>query len=158
MGRKLLYLIAALALPVAVFLFLKFFGKNEFAVEPLYQKSIPSTSCRYEYVTPYVVPDSVRAIMSPGNKLAVVFFEDRAVDDETGKLINRLKALFPQDPVSFHKMDENITLRKCVFFLDDGNSIVLLDGDGRIRGQYQRASMEEVDRLIVEMKIILRKF
>ncbi len=157
MVKKLLYLSAALALPVAVFLFLKFFGRNEFAVEPLYQESIPAAPCRYEYAVPYVVPDSVRGVIAPGDALALIILQT-GDGEEADKLINRLSSLFSQDPVSFHTMDENITLRTCVFFLDDYNSIVLLDGEGRIRGQYQAASMEEVDRLIVEMKIILRKF
>lgn len=158
MVKKLLYLSAALALPVAVFLFLKFFGRNEFAVEPLYQESIPAAPCRYEYAVPYVVPDSVRALIAPGDALALIILQAEEGNDEADKLINRLSSLFSQDAVSFHTMDENITLRTCVFFLDDYNSIVLLDGEGRIRGQYQAGSMEEVDRLIVEMKIILRKF
>lgn len=164
MRRKIFYLVAALALPIAIFLFLKFFGKNEFSVEPLYQEYIPSTGCRYAYDLPYVVPDSVRAMMPAGAAVAVVTFPGKEKTDEAEKLIKRLKSLFPEDPVSFHKMDETISgdgydvLRECVFFLSEDTSVALIDSDGRIRGQYASTSMEDVDRMIVELKIILRKF
>lgn len=164
MGRKIFYLAAALALPVAIFLFLKFFGKNEFAVEPLYQTSVPSAGCDYAYQVPYVVPDSIRAMLSPGAMLGVVVFQDGEKSSTADRLIKRLEALFPGDPVSYHKVGENVstdgftTLRECVFFLADNASVTIVDRDGRIRGQYEGASMEDVDRMIVEMKIMLRKF
>lgn len=165
MIRKIFYLIAALAFPIAIFLFLKFFGRNEFAVEPLYQTSLPSTACDYNYTLPYVVPDSVLTALIPAETgLAVVIFMGKEKSAEADRLIRRLASLFGEDSVSFHAMDESIvgskygTLRECVFFLTQSMSVALIDGKGRIRGQYDAASMEEADRLIVEMKIILSKF
>src|SRR5690606_2626507 len=43
-GIKLILLILALALPVLIFVFLKFFGKNEFQVEPLFSEGTPAVS------------------------------------------------------------------------------------------------------------------
>lgn len=164
MGRKIFYLVAALAFPIAIFLFLKFFGKNEFAVEPLYQETIPSRGCPYAYELPYAVPDSVLDIMADSSALAVVTFMGMEKADEADKLIKRLESLFGSDPVSFHKMDETTAgdgytvLRECVFLLAADTTVAVIDRDGRIRGQYASASMEDVDRLIVELKIILKKF
>lgn len=164
MGRKIFYLVAALAFPIAIFLFLKFFGKNEFAVEPLYQESIPSKGCPYAYDLPYAVPDSVRDIIADSNALAVVTLMGKEKADEADKLIRRLESLFKTDPVSFHKMDETTAgdgypvLRECVFLLAADTTVAVIDRDGRIRGQYTPASMEDIDRLIVELKIILKKF
>lgn len=162
MKRKTFLLLAALVLPIATFLFLKFFGKNEFAVAPLFQDAVPSTGCGYQYELPYVVPDSLTA--PPGKELLVMTFLGNQKNDEADKLINRLRALFPEDPVAFRKMNENasrdnyVMLRECVFLLPENLSVTVVDRAGRIRGQYDADSMEDVDRLIVELKIILRKF
>jgi hypothetical protein len=42
----------------------------------------------------------------------------------------------------------------CNFILDDLNQLVLLDEKNRIRGYYGR-DLDEIDRLIVEAKILL---
>ena len=63
MGRfiKVLFLFLALGLPIVVFVFLKLFGKNQFAVAPLFQDSIQSpVGCNsFAYQTPYTIPDSL---------------------------------------------------------------------------------------------------
>lgn len=164
MRRKFFYLTAALAFPIAIFLFLKFFGKNEFAVEPLYQQNIPPTACPFTYELPYAVPDSVLAIVADGASLTLVAFPEGGETDETEKLFRRLSSLFAEDPVRFHNMVESTAgndydvLRKCVFFLSGDTTAALIDHEGRIRGKYATASAEDADRLIVELKIILRKF
>lgn len=49
------------------------------------------------------------------------------------------------------------TLKQCGFVLEGDNpSIVLIDGDKRIRGYYTGTDSEEIDRLIVEIRILLR--
>jgi len=54
--RKGLLLFLALLLPVIIFLFLHFFGKNEFEVPVLYQTQdeLPG-NCEMEYSLPYTV-------------------------------------------------------------------------------------------------------
>jgi len=42
--------------------------------------------------------------------------------------------------------------------MDAGSSIALVDHLGRIRGYYRGDDRDEVDRLIVEMKIILKQY
>ncbi len=49
------------------------------------------------------------------------------------------------------------TLKECGFVLkEDTPSMVLVDGNKRIRGYYAGTDPEEIDRLIVEVRILLR--
>ena len=38
------------------------------------------------------------------------------------------------------------------------NRLVLVDSDGRIRGYYLDGSLEEIDKLILELQILLKKY
>jgi hypothetical protein len=42
--------------------------------------------------------------------------------------------------------------------MPEESDVVLVDFEKRIRGQYDVSSLEEMDRLIVEMKIILKRY
>ena len=44
LNKKTLFLFLALVLPIGIFLFLKFFGRNEFSVEPLYTRVYPEVT------------------------------------------------------------------------------------------------------------------
>lgn len=167
-GKKIVYLFIALLLPIAVFLFLKFFGKNEFAVTPLFQseKELPSGNCAYSYDVPYTIPDSVFSLLriQSRSELVVVIFAAASAGEEDDRLVNRVQDGFLYDPVEFRWISEDTSavrwdlIRRCVFLLPDGINVVALDRKGRIRGQYDGHSLEEMDRLTVELKVILRKY
>ncbi|GIV36136.1 MAG: hypothetical protein KatS3mg032_0515 [Cyclobacteriaceae bacterium] len=57
-------LVVALVVPVAVFIFLKIFGRNEFEVPPLYTESLPQRPpfCKAVPV-PYALPENIRTRM-----------------------------------------------------------------------------------------------
>lgn len=165
-GKKIIYLFLALLLPVGVFLFLKFFGKNEFEVKPLYQTEITNIpeDCKGDYHVPYVIPDSLnnRLPEIKNSLLTVVVFADQT-DKRSGvhKQVDRVKEEFSKDPVSIVYLDgggDVDVLRRCVFLLSEEMSVALVDRERRIRGQYNVASLEDADRLIVEMQIILKKY
>ena len=61
MTKKIVYLFLALLLPGLIFLFLKKFGKNEFALPTYYQHGVDSLNmlCGTVYSQPYQLPDSV---------------------------------------------------------------------------------------------------
>ncbi|HEY8512571.1 MAG TPA: hypothetical protein VIL31_11495 [Cyclobacteriaceae bacterium] len=159
-GGKVVVLIAALAAPVAVFLFLKFFGRNEFAVEPLYTDSVPATNCNVAYTLPYRIPDSVRHALpfNESTTLVVVSFPDST--GTAARNLRRLEDTFAKDPVTFVSLPivRNERLRECVYFLDGDYSAVLVDQNGTIRGRYALSDLKEADRLSVELKIILHKY
>lgn len=161
-GRKVIILIAALAAPIALYLFLKFFAKNEFAVEPLFQDAVPENDCNVAYELPYRIPDTVRMSLpfkeSPA--FVVVGFPDRDSAGVTARNLRRLEEAFANDPVAFVTVpnEGNERLRECVYFVDGAITAVAVDREGTIRGRYMLSDQREADRLSVELKILLHKY
>ena len=50
------------------------------------------------------------------------------------------------------------SLRNCIFLLGQSTNAVLIDAERRICGQYDLTDLDEADRLIMEMKIILKQY
>jgi hypothetical protein len=159
--KKSVLLFLALLFPACVFLFLKFFGKNEFAVPPLYTDSVPdgAKECGVNVALPYHIPDHVKSslFVTPDSLILIHFGELTAgaekqferVSNEYGKAI-KLQLM----PVS----DSIAHLRTCVFFLKGRYDLVLVDHVGLIRGQYILDDREEVDRLLMELAILYKKY
>lgn len=162
-GKKLILLISALLLPVAVFLFLKLFGRNEFQVPLLHQKDdiVAPAECGYRYATPYTLPDSVADKLAIDNRdsLYVIWF-DPAVD----VAMRRVSVEFAQAPVrllpvaALHDCFDLNVLQRCVLLMKPPASVVLVDHRKRIRGYYDGGDRDEVDRLLVEIDIILKNY
>jgi hypothetical protein len=156
--KKILFLFLALLLPIVVFLFLKSFGKNEFAVEPLFQTEIERKSdCPSHYEIPYVVSDSAltKLAWTENDSLTLIIF-GALNDKKTAVQENRLKAELPKGIKlisALRTMNQN-----CVFLLKPDQNAVLLDSKRRIRGQYDLTNLDEADRLIMEANIILKKY
>ncbi len=159
--KKLLYLFLALLLPVVVFLFLKSFGRNEFNVPVMHQDSIPAlvSDCGYRYEAPYRIPDPVmnRIRGNSSDSLYVLYF-----DSSADAAIARVRTEFGSDPVKVVYEDSSedgvAAFKKCVLLMEDNVSVALVDHRNRIRGYYDLHDREDVDRLIVEIKIILKKY
>lgn len=162
-GKKTLFLSLALILPVAIFIFLKIFGRNEFEVPVLYERAeieVPE-NCNFEYRLPYRVADSVFSSLA-GNRrdsLYVFYF-----DPSLNSAIRRVSVEFEGAPVSTvaasdlpGNTDLRI-LRECVLLMRSDTSVALVDHRNRIRGYYNGSDRDEVDRLIVEIKIILKEY
>lgn len=161
-GKKILLLSLALILPVFIFIFLKIFGRNEFQVPVMHQESTiaPSADCDFQYATPYRVPDSVftTAGLTGKDSLYVFYF-----DPVLNTAMKRVSVEFAGAPVkvvspdAFPRKDHRF-LRECLLLMTQGTSVALADHKHRIRGYYNGTDLEEVDRLIVEIKIILKKY
>lgn len=162
-GTKLLFLTLALVLPVAVFVFLKLFGKNEFDVPAMHQegKIDAPANCDFMYATPYQVPDSVirNLHLKKTDSLYVLYF-----DPSLNTPMNRIAVEFKWSPVtvvapsSFAGGLDIEKLKECVLLMQPPASVTLLDHKNRIRGYYDGSDRDEVDRMIVEMKIILKQY
>jgi hypothetical protein len=156
---KGVYLFLALLLPICVFLFLRFFGKNEFTVEPLFYKKGPEATC-FPISYPYTIPDSVTTRFPMENdSLLLLYFGDR--NEESVRQRNRAQQAFATYPIKSVDADNSETSnyrKKCIFLLKEPSDLVLLDRKGTIRGQYVSADREDVDRLITEVTIILKKY
>jgi hypothetical protein len=49
-------------------------------------------------------------------------------------------------------------LHNCIFLMESQHDAVIVDKGNRIRGQYAMSNREEADRLIMELKILLKKY
>lgn len=158
--KKRILLFTALLLPGLIFLFLKKFGKNEFAVPVFHTGRMDSvnSACGTAYRSPYSVHDSVLMKMGWQQKPATVIIVDPAVDINT----SALKDAFSDDEYQLIRpMTQGEPGSKrlaCVFLQPEGISGVLLDKDKRIRGYYDLRRRQEMDRLTLEMDILLKKY
>jgi hypothetical protein len=156
MQRKTIFLSLALILPVIVFVFLKMFGKNKFEIPVFHSKVVEKVAgCDYNYPTPYSVPDSVLSSMGwKGNEATLITFLKM---EGEGKM--RLTERFEPNKLQVVTLTESEGAKwKCAFLLSDKFNAVLVDQKKQIRGYYQVNTREEIDRLIVEVSILLNDY
>ncbi len=159
--KKLILLFLALLFPICIFLFLRIFGKNEFAVPPLYSDKYPEgmTDCGVTVVLPYHIPDSIQAFLSlPNQDLTLVRFE--SLREETNIQLEKTVAAQRNEiaVVTLQNSDTIARIRECVFFLKEPYDLVLVDGKGTIKGQYASGDRDELDRLKMELSILLKEY
>lgn len=139
-------------------MFLRMFGKNEFDVPALYQDKAPiaNSSCQHTYQFPYRVVDSVMTKITAENKqLYLIHFAD---------VTPRMKQEITDVEISFVAANdfgsnaELERLKKCVLVVPGGEDLVVVDSDGKIRGYYTSTNREEIDRLLLELEILLKKY
>jgi hypothetical protein len=163
MSKKSIYLLLALILPIGVFIFLRLFGKNEFTIPIYYEHGVTDIqpSCSYTYQVPYTIPDSImQQIEGAADNSVVLLVADTSSVVDVG--LKRLQEEFESTDFQIvYPSGEHASWDHwyaCFFFLKRPWSAVLIDSEKRIRGYYAPNSREEVDRLIVEMKILLKKY
>jgi len=161
--KKILFLFLALLLPVAVFLFLKGFGENQFDVPMLFQEQVEKSSAcvDFEYATPYTVNDTVLAKLdwNKTDSVTIVFFDDASIENnkKVSTQKSRLRTEFSKEKLGFITTPE-VVLKSCIFLMKPADNAALIDSKRRIRGQYNLTDLDEADRLIMESKIILKKY
>jgi hypothetical protein len=178
--KQTIILLAAFVLPIGIFLFLKTMGKNEFAVEPLHQTGViqVSTECGIAYQTPYTVPSHVLASLRWSNQDSLTLYVFDNIDFDEKAVTNKLKEANTHPELQMHLIlsDSVIAadaedkdpiikdavsieqMQDCFFILEKDKNAVLVDRQQRIRGYYDLSSREEIDRLVVEIEIILKKY
>ncbi len=157
---KKIILIIALLVPIGVFVFLKMFGKNEFSIPVYYETGVenPPSDCKRNYQAPYLVPAAVlNTVDWNGRPALIVIDSSRSVQSTlTGldeDLVAEVQIIFL--PRKGEYLAERYT---CDLLLQKPWTTVLVDDQRRIRGYYDPETREEVDRLIVELKILLKKY
>jgi hypothetical protein len=151
---KFLLLFLALLLPALVFVFLKKFGRNEFDVPPLFQEAVTApVNCEsYQYSVPYVVPENVRTSLESSPNAVNVFIVGGAGSTVLLRLVEEFTGLgFVVHQVPPDKKE----IATCALLLQPPMNTVVVDSAGQIRGQYDINDREEVDRLVLELKILL---
>jgi hypothetical protein len=157
--KQVILLSIALLMPVAVFLFLKGFGKNEFQVVPMFTNTMPQVSpdCETQIRLPYVIPkgELEESAMSIDSVACVAFFNS----NERNRL-SRVAEQYKSYPLEIYTFNNAtaLTKKRCIFLLQEPFDVALVDNKGRIRGQYNTSKREEIDRLITELAIIFKKY
>ncbi|MBX2916549.1 MAG: hypothetical protein KF856_14865 [Cyclobacteriaceae bacterium] len=157
MSRKVIYLFLALLLPGIIFVFLRKFGKNEFNIPVYYQTGVEDPGACGTYPVPYRVPDSVMQVIRNDNKPVLVVVDTTAeVKRNLTRLRNELNDSFS---ISYPGPNNAWALwQDCVFIMRKPWIAVLIDTQGQIRGYYAPSTREEADRLLVEMRILLKQY
>ncbi|MBX2896144.1 MAG: hypothetical protein KF763_11920 [Cyclobacteriaceae bacterium] len=157
MPKKIVYLFLALLLPGLIFIFLRKFGKNEFNIPVYYQTGVEDTGTCGAYPVPYRVPDSVMQRIGSENKPVLVVVDTMV---EVKRNLTRLRKEL-HDSFSISYPDPNNAWafwQDCVFILRKPWTAVLIDTQGQIRGYYTPSTREEADRLLVEIRILLKQY
>jgi hypothetical protein len=156
-GKKILFLFLGLGMPILVFLFLKMFGRNQFEV-PMPEIQ-PAPECHVTNPESYIVSDSIiGSLTKEPFELLVINFGPHA------KRLDRITESFSVEVVKVEApalgmASERLEpIKKCGFFLQSPNTVVLLDNQKKIRGYYDGIDRDELDRLEAEIKIILKKY
>lgn len=147
--KKGVLLLLALALPALVFVFLKRFGRNEFAVPVFHAQAAewtlsdcPAATIPVRYITSSTGPH-VQIVTT--RTLDAIALDLRRVEQ------NISPALYQVVPVVRDSV-------RCALLLRENDTEVLIDTAGQIRGYYSLGSREETDRLILELKILLKQY
>lgn len=167
-GKGILFLLVALVLPSAIFVFLKMFGKNEFAVEPLYQvapkEGVPTECGKVNF--PYKVPHDMAPFhhAQAQNSFVLVSLGEK-MDKDSEKQLKRMYEEFGDSTVEtfyrryyYQDKAKEDAYRKCVLLMPESTNTILMDTTGTIRGQYNMSDREDVDRMLTELTIVLKKY
>jgi hypothetical protein len=157
MSKKFIYLFLALLLPGLIFVFLRKFGKNEFNIPVYYETGVEEPGTCGTYPVPYRVPDSVMQVIYTDNKpMLVVVDTDNDVKRNLTRLSTELNNSF--SIVLPDSKNAWALWQDCVFIIRKPWTAVLVDTHGQIRGYYAPSTREETDRLLVEIRILLKQY
>ena len=158
--KKGFILLFSLLFPIIVFLFLKFYGQNE------YELSVYNSSCS-EVIDEYIINDfnrknNIRIVdirMTDNDILVDNYINKLEINDqiEVITLSNKLRNLnwlnIVVDKVLIERLSECIQNE----YLDK-SFILLLDKQNRVRGHFYSADRKEIERLDVEIDILLLEY
>lgn len=177
MNKKSLYLFLALALPGLIFVFLKFFGKNEFEVPVYFSEGLKADSiCNVTSPGPYQIPDSVlEKIGSKKKNITRIVAVYPFIKDDLSELSRMVEKYKPEGvetiivsgiptlprtsiPVTQLNYDSFGWVVTCGLRVQEPWSVVLVDSKNQTRGYYDGSRRDEMDRLDLEMSIVLKKY
>ena len=175
---KVALLVVTLALPALIFIFLKLFGENTFEVPIYHTNGVDQNveGCSFPsgqyHVDPSQMPEEARL---QGKISVVAFVADRKVLNQ----LDRVDQSFSHKSLQILNICDSTTITelgggssgslrqlylnshkhrqliRCGFVAENDRQLVLVDQLSRIRGYYLAEDWEEIDRLILEIKILL---
>jgi hypothetical protein len=156
---KRLILVLALVLPIGIFIFLRYFGKNEFTIPVYYEQGVEinQSDCNRNYSVPYIVADSVLRKIGWQNKPLLIVTDSLQINSSAFvRLIDEFKQKVEIKLPGNGNEFQSIYL--CDLLMQAPWTVVLIDEQRRIRGYYAPNSREEIDRLKTEMDILLKNY
>jgi hypothetical protein len=118
-----------------------------------------NAECPFVYSKPYTLHDSIFSKFNNEKHFVMLITLDSG--NEARKNFERLKTEVGTSQYDFVVLkpgDLNDQLISCVLLVKKPWTTVLIDEQKRIRGYYTPNTLEEGDRLIVEMKILLKRY
>lgn len=158
--KKGFILLFSLLFPIIVFLFLKFYGQNE------YELSVYNSSCS-EIIDEYIIKDfnrknNIRIVdvrITDNDILVDNYINKLEINDEIEviTLSNKLRTLNWLNIVVERGLIERLS--GCIEneYLDK-SFVLLLDKQNRVRGHFYSADRKDIERLDVEIDILLLQY
>ena len=128
-----------LVFPLTVFLFLKFFGENRYTIIRYDKDIFISDSCSSSLIKPGVVK-----VVILKSKVQNESLLQQNLKRGKHKYRDENRVMFVKYPCL---VDSSI--------IKKNSNIILLDSKGSWRGEYYGDALEEIDRLVVEIDILL---
>lgn len=148
-NRKGIILFLALALPVLIFLFLKFFGRNQFDLPVFHTTSEEwPANCPPPAQFPFKVSMEALGLK---DQPAILFLSEPEMEAS-----KRIPVEIDTLQIQFQRLPDSTD--PCAFGAPSGTSAVLIDSTGSIRGIFAALERDETDRLIMESKILLNDY
>lgn len=163
MSKKVIYLSLALLLPALIFVFLKYFGKNEFDIPVFYANGVGDSSavCKIKTTGQYYISDSAFSSLKCNRCETMLIVEGNRDEGSQLKELNGGKGFSDLGTAFLSDLfpaNEKENFKSCVLFMRSPWNAVLVDKQRRIRGYYKLGNRDEMDRLEVELKILLKKY
>ena len=194
---KFIFLTLTLLLPVGIYLFLRFFGQNQFEIPVYYSHGIPEDSAicakinqshsvdaselltlnktsedilkgkisviaflpefQYELTEWINTLNRISGVFDEQMDFQVIMIEKKDTENNANRRIN-IKSI-KSDPEKIKKFAicQLILINFNELKKDSYKDIVLIAGLQRIRGYYKINDFDEMDRLILEVKILLNE-
>ena len=200
---RIFLLIILLALPGSFYLFLQFFGENNYRIPVLYKDGVKNhfEDCHWE-TKQHVIPD-FKLMDYKGNMITKTLFRGHIIIVDFSLMtspskysrlasgIREIQAEFGDKPVkvlsiatdtllaqndsvihldewthAFGERESVYALARCGFVLPldpkrlhiDMYKFILVDTQERIRGYYDATDTKEIERLLIEIKILLDEY
>lgn len=175
-------LAATLVLPVLIFLIFKLFGNNQYQLPYFGRKTLLKGDTVYYQVPIEQLRDYRNELLPIGSEVATtcyVLFQTRDQDSLSRSLMRemlRLRENLPQNNVklinlevlekddAFLKPDSSLAMHHIPIepqsnilvqlLMQSPEEVILLDNNKHIRGVYEGNNTEEVDRLILEIRVL----
>lgn len=174
---KIAILVLTLVVPALVYVFLKSFGENRYALPFFYQDEIAVAGCA-DFTSPHSV--DLAGVDFADRQFTFLLISDKPEADKV-KALNRIVTKFDggrlvilrSDTSDVHELDTRLFSREkldsiasCILFLEQNfdsdvqmeDRIVLVDRNHHIRGYYNIDEFDELERVDVEIKILLQEY